>query len=103
MRDHEDTNYETMQPEGDELVRRLRELQWPSVRTEVRERCWNAFNQRLADRLVAVEERHVGRRNAASRLDYSRRALTAKVPPAQMGRTRSWTARPTRRIAAFAA
>jgi hypothetical protein len=104
MRDPDDTHFEPVRTDSDELVRRLRELQWPSVRSDVRDRCWSAFNQRLADRLATVDHRQASRRNAGSRLDYSRRIDAAKVPPAMAGcRSRSWAARPSRRISAFAA
>src|SRR3954466_15595289 len=104
MRDPEEMNIEPLHAENDELVRRLRELQWPSVRPEVRERCWDAFNMRLAERLGSVEDEPRPRRNAARRLDFSRRRTAPNVPPAlgTCGR-RAWTARPTRRIAAFVA
>lgn len=102
MRDPEEMNNEAVPGDSDELVRRLRALQWPSVRADVRERCWDSFNRRLAERLGEPEPKHS--RNAGSRLDYSRRGTTTKVPPAQAGcRTRSWTARPTRWISAFVA
>jgi hypothetical protein len=104
MRDPEDTNFETFPTGNDELVRRLRELQWPSVRSEVRERCWDAFNARLAERLGPADRDLGPRRNAGSRLEYRRRATTLNVPPALIssGR-RAWTARPTRRVTAFVA
>jgi len=104
MRDRNDTDFEPFPGEHEELVHRLRELQWPTVRPEVRERCWAAFNQRLADGWVPVEESQRTRRNTGSRLEYTRRQLADRVPPALIssGR-RAWTARPTRRIAAFVA
>jgi hypothetical protein len=104
MREPEDINFETIQPENDELIRRLRELQWPSVRTEVRDRCWDAFNARLAERLGPSDEDLRPRRTAASRLEYRRRAAAPNIPPALItsGR-RAWTARPTRRVSAFVA
>lgn len=104
MRDHEDTNFEQLDGQHDELVRRLRELQWPTVRPEVRERCWAAFNQRLGEGWIADEKPRCTGRNASSRLEYTRRQVTGLVPPALIssGR-RAWTARPTRRLAAFVA
>jgi hypothetical protein len=104
MRDPEDTDFEPMLSEHEELVRRLRELRWPTVRPEVRERCWAAFNQRLADRWMPADEPRPSRRNAGTRLEYSRRRVAANVPPALIssGR-RSWAARPTRRLTAFVA
>lgn len=35
-------------PEDDELIRRLRNLKWPEVQPEVRERCWREFQKRIA-------------------------------------------------------
>lgn len=104
MRDPEDLNFEPTKTQNDELVRRLRELQWPSVMPEVRERCWDAFNQRLAERLGPLDEEHLPRRNAGSRLEYTRRRSVPNVPPAlaTCGR-RAWTARPTRRVGSFVA
>jgi hypothetical protein len=104
MRDPEDTDFQPLLSEHEELVSRLRELRWPTVRPEVRERCWAAFNQRLAEGWVPVDESQRTRRNTGSRLEYTRRHVMGRVPPALMtsGR-RAWTARPTRRLAAFVA
>ena len=41
--------------EGDELVRRLRNLEWPRVSAEVRDRCWEQLTARAAE-LDAHEE-----------------------------------------------
>lgn len=102
MRDPEETNIEAVRGDSDELVRRLRHLQWPSVRSDVRDRCWQAFDRRLAGRPGEPELKYS--RNAGSRFDYRRRSVTAKVPAAQTGLgPRSWAARPTRRIHAFVA
>ena len=104
MRDPEDHDFNTLTGEHEELVTRLRELRWPTVRPEVRERCWAAFNQRLAEGWVPVEDSQRSRRNTGSRLEYTRRRVAGHVPPA-LGSTgrRAWTARPTRRLAAFVA
>ncbi|MEA2495713.1 MAG: hypothetical protein QOJ29_3624 [Thermoleophilaceae bacterium] len=104
MQEPEDISVETIHTENDELTRRLRGLQWPSASTEVRERCWDAFNARLAKRLGPGDKDPRPRRNAASRLEYRRRAVALNIPPAQItsGR-RAWAARPTRRVTAFVA
>jgi hypothetical protein len=101
MRDQEDSQFDIVHPEREELVRRLQELQWPTVRDDVRERCWQAFNARLADRLAPPADELRPRRNAGSRLEYRRRVSVPNVPPALIssGR-RSWAARPQRRLTA---
>jgi hypothetical protein len=42
--------------EGDELVRRLRSLEWPRVSSEVRDRCWEQLTARVAELDGHVEE-----------------------------------------------
>jgi hypothetical protein len=41
--------------DGDELVRRLRNLQWPEVSAEVRQRCWKELTSRLSGNAPAAE------------------------------------------------
>jgi hypothetical protein len=95
------------QVEGDELVRRLSKLEWAPVPDELRERCWQDFEQRLShngngERKVArraafnVGERYEMRRFApARRLAVAERGLaapgrslasSARVAAAQVGR-----------------
>lgn len=52
--------------EDDELVRRLRTLQWAPVAPELRERCWDDFSQRVAQR--GAREDHAARGRAATNL-----------------------------------
>jgi hypothetical protein len=42
--------------EGGELVRRLRNLEWPRVSSEVRARCWEQLTARVAELDGDVEE-----------------------------------------------
>jgi hypothetical protein len=44
---------------GDELVGRLRRLEWPKPDQQMRERCWREFQQRAADEPPATERRPV--------------------------------------------
>ena len=39
----------------DELVRRLRNLEWPEVSADVRQRCWEELTSRLAGNAPAAE------------------------------------------------
>jgi hypothetical protein len=62
-------------PPGDELVRRLRALEWPEVRSEVAERCWEEFTRRLetGDDETAGPAR--SDRNVGRQLDFTRRSV----------------------------
>jgi hypothetical protein len=53
--------------EDDELVRRLRTLQWAPVAPELRERCWDDFQERAAQRATG-EQREPARGRAATNL-----------------------------------
>lgn len=56
----EDEEFEWLESEDDPLVRRLRNLKWPEVRPELRERCWKAIcekvEQQQAERERAAQE-----------------------------------------------
>jgi hypothetical protein len=54
--------------ESDQLVQRLRNLQWDDVSSDVRDRCWREFNRMLAER----EDRISRGGGEARRLDFSR-------------------------------
>lgn len=41
-------DFEDEEDENDPLVQRLRQLKWPEVPAEVRERCWREFQERIA-------------------------------------------------------
>src|SRR5688572_21169354 len=74
-------------PEGDELVRRLSKLEWAPVPAELRERCWNDFEQRIqqngsapADRSRARAAFNVGERYEMRRFAPARRLAAAELP-----------------------
>ena len=56
--------------ETDELVQRLRNLQWDDVSPELRDRCWREFNRMLAERDERIPRGHGG--GEVRRLDFSR-------------------------------
>jgi hypothetical protein len=56
--------------EPDQLVQRLRNLQWDDVSSEVRDRCWREFNLMLAERDERISRADRGQ---ARRLEFSRR------------------------------
>jgi hypothetical protein len=65
---------------GDELVERLRRLDWPKPDTELRERCWREFQQQVADQPRARERRPV---DAGRPFEYTLRprgSLRGHVP-----------------------
>lgn len=45
----DDYDPEGLQPEEDALARRLRRIQWPGVRSDLRERCWQEISRRIAE------------------------------------------------------
>jgi hypothetical protein len=55
---------------GDELVGRLRRLDWPKPDAELRERCWREFQHRVAEQPPAAERRPV---DAARPFEYTLR------------------------------
>lgn len=61
--------------ENEELIQRLRELEWPSVSPELRKRCWEDFSRRLENgrgpALVQGSRRATGERYAFSRRPLS--------------------------------
>ena len=59
---------------SDELVGRLRRLEWPTPDSELRERCWREFQQRVAEQPPAAERRPV---DAARPFEYTVRRRTA--------------------------
>jgi hypothetical protein len=59
-------------PEHDELVARLRKLEWMEVQPQLRDRCWENFNDRLSSQgETAPRGRHAAERYACSRRDES--------------------------------
>jgi hypothetical protein len=74
-----DTSQQWKSPEDDELVRRLRSLDWPEVSPELRKRCWEEFSGRLTDqngRPAASAARALGERYA-----FSRRLVPSNLRP----------------------
>ena len=89
-----------MDADQDELVRRLRRLEWPSAPEAVKRRCWEDVRRQL-DLGTAPAERvpEKARRNLGERYDYSRRALSARgvVDGPRLVARRAW-ARPARTL-----
>jgi hypothetical protein len=78
-----DTNPQWKSPEDDELVRRLRSLEWPEVSSDLRTRCWEEFSRRMADENGSAPalSRAVGERYA-----FTRRLVPANLRPVASGR-----------------
>lgn len=96
------------EPADDALVRRLRDLEWPTVRPEVRDRCWETFAGRVANAepLSQLPEPGDNRctdrdgHNSGRRDSYTRRELLPRDPLAGYSRApRRWTERPKQRFA----
>ena len=73
--------------EGDELVRRLSKLEWAPVPDELRERCWQEFEQRIhqnggpaADIGRSRAAFNVGERYEMRRFAPARRLAAAELP-----------------------
>ena len=80
--------------EDDELVRRLRSLQWAPVPEELRQRCWQDFDRRVSESALAGDG-GVARRptfNVGERYDFRRFAPTRRTALAQRG-SRAYTPR----------
>ena len=78
-------NHDWIDPDNDPLVRRLRDLEWTQASPEVRERCWEGINERMA---AAVAAQPVGQpvgslRDVAERYDFSRRQAPCRDAVAQ--------------------
>ena len=72
--------------EDDELVGRLRTLQWAPVAPELRERCWFDFNDRVARRGARQQEEPARGRaatNLSERYDCRRFAPAGRLAVAQ--------------------
>jgi hypothetical protein len=88
-----------MEAEADDLVGRLRRLEWPSAPDTVKRRCWDDLSRRLE--LGGTGERRVpekARRNIGERYDYSRRLLTRGLSDGSRLTTRRAWARPERSL-----
>jgi hypothetical protein len=106
MFESDGTEFEPFDTEDEELVRRLRELEWPGVNPEVRERCWEDFKLRQSragseDAGSTGDEGDEGddgkrpRRNISRRESYTRRVPLARDPLNGYARApRRWQERP---------
>jgi hypothetical protein len=73
----------------DELVQRLRSLEWPKPEADLKERCWAAFQRDVADR--PVERRPV---DASRPFEYSLPAVSrGHVPSERMAAARGLSLR----------
>jgi len=89
-----------MEADQDDLVRRLRRLEWPAAPEAVKRRCWEDLSRQLelgGGPKTRVPEKL--RRNIGERYDYSRRALSSRgvVDGSRLAARRSW-ARPARSL-----
>ncbi len=72
--------------ESDELIGRLSQLEWAPVPTELRERCWKDFEQRITQNGAASEPVrsraafNVGERYEMRRFAPARRLAAAELP-----------------------
>ena len=80
-------------PEVDELVRRLRSLEWAQIDPGMKERCWREFRQRVADEGAPARAR---REDSAHRWEFTGRRLSARGLGA--GARLETAQRPTRRL-----
>ena len=83
--------------EDDELVRRLRELEWPAVDPLLKHQCWIEFNERI------VPSQRDATLESGERLDFTgRRApMRGLVPAARLNVAGGWLR--TRALAGLAA
>jgi hypothetical protein len=68
-------NLDWYDAEADVLAERLRRLEWPSVDNEVRDRCWEQFNQRMASLDGETTSPERARARVGDRYTCSRRIL----------------------------
>jgi hypothetical protein len=105
--------------EGDELVRRLSKLEWAPVPSELRERCWKDFEQRMSQNGSTGSEParsraafNVGERYEMRRFAPARRLAVAEgrglaspgrglVPSARLAATQVGRAHAPRRAFSF--
>ena len=92
-----------MEAEQDDLVRRLRRLEWPSAPEMVKRRCWEDLSRQLE--LGSAPKERVpdrARRNIGERYDYSRRVRsmrgTVDSPRMTLATPRRAWARPARAL-----
>ncbi|HVE68130.1 MAG TPA: hypothetical protein VNB64_06065 [Solirubrobacteraceae bacterium] len=73
--------------DNDPLVARLRGLKWAEVPTDVRARCWERINNRMA--VVDDGAPAAAAHDSRERYDFTRRRLPGRVAVAQ-----AWSRRP---------
>jgi hypothetical protein len=77
--------------DNDPLVERLRALKWADVPSDVRARCWERINHRMAALEDSVPQPPAAAaRDSRERYDFSRRRLPGRVAVAQ-----AWSRRTT--------
>ena len=93
-----------MEADQDDLVRRLRRLEWPSAPDMVKRRCWEDLSRQLelgSTRAERVPEK-AARRNIGERYDYSRRVRSMRgmidSPRMALASTRRAWSRPERTL-----
>jgi len=90
-----------MDADQDELVHRLRRLEWPAAPDGVKRRCWEDLSRQLAlGRPAPPRVPEKARRNIGERYDYSRRSLSTRGGDARIATLtarRGW-ARPARAL-----
>jgi hypothetical protein len=95
--------------EGDELVRRLSRLEWAPVPTELRERCWREFEERIEQSTNGAGNRPRSRPafNIAERYEMRRFAPARRLAVTELplrGRSTAGTGLvPSARLAAASA
>ena len=98
------TELET-EPSDDALVRRLRQLQWPTVKPDVRDRCWETFAARVANNEPLSELPEPSQNESCPKGDgrresYTRRQLLPREPLGGYSHApRPWMERPSRSLA----
>jgi hypothetical protein len=98
----DDRTPELVPPDSDELVKRLRNLEWPAVRPEVAERCWSEFSRRLSERDDdGARPKETNGQNAGRRLDFTRRDLPQRPAVAAYARTPALSGRASVRTASL--
>ncbi len=82
MTPYDENDLDWFRDEEDELVRRLRGLEWPEVSPDVRQRCWEEFRRRISERqagAAVAEAPGVGSYNVGERHAFSRRVVPMRA------------------------
>jgi hypothetical protein len=70
--------------ESDELTRRLRNLEWPEVSSEVRERCWDELTKRVPE-LDGEDDPHRDSGQTGESDPFRRHEFTPRLMPVSGG------------------